>query len=132
SVVGAARAGSPGLRVDTAGCALLRTPRGITAQLTFGIDHGYRSRYEIVGSRGRVTVDRAFTPPADHSPVLHVEQGAGVLERALPPCDQVSGALRAFAAAARTGTVPDQAVCLRQAELLADIAASTPAPAGPS
>jgi dTDP-3,4-didehydro-2,6-dideoxy-alpha-D-glucose 3-reductase len=127
SVVGAVRSSGHGLCVDTAGSALLRTPYGVTAQLTFGLDHGYRSRYEIIGSRGRISVDRAFTPPADHTPVLRVEHDTTTRDLSVRPCDQVSAALKAFAAAARAGVGPDQGVCLRQAELLHDIAAASPA-----
>ncbi|WP_331719223.1 Gfo/Idh/MocA family oxidoreductase [Streptomyces sp. NBC_00158] len=109
--------GGPGRAVDTAGTALLRTPGGVTAQLAFGLDHGYRSAYEITGSEGRVIVDRAFTPPAGHPSQVRLERRTGTEEIALPPADQVLATVAAFAAAVRTGAAPDPAV-LRQAELL--------------
>ncbi|MFD3976295.1 Gfo/Idh/MocA family protein [Streptomyces cyaneofuscatus] len=121
SVTGAALSNGPGRHVDTAGAALLRTPEGVTAQLSFGLDHGYRSLYELVGSHGRITLDHAFTPPAGHVPVVRLENGDGTRELTLPAHDQVAAAVRAFAAAARAGTVPDSPTIRRQAELLADI-----------
>ncbi|GAA1887285.1 Gfo/Idh/MocA family oxidoreductase [Streptantibioticus ferralitis] len=109
-----------GRRVDTAGAVLLRGPGGVTAHLTFGMEHAYRSRYELSGSTGRILVDRAFTPPADHVPQILIESRAGTRSCPLPPDDQVANALSAFVSAVRTGT-PSSAECLAQADLLADI-----------
>ncbi|QTE01585.1 Gfo/Idh/MocA family protein [Streptomyces cyanogenus] len=118
-VLGAMLTQEPGRRVDTAGSALLRTPEGVGVQLTFGLDHGYRSAYEIWGSQGRITVERAFTPPADHRPLIRVER-RGVEEISLSPDDQVAATLRAFTAAVRDGAARDS-VCVRQAELLHEL-----------
>ncbi|MGI5456703.1 Gfo/Idh/MocA family protein [Streptomyces sp. CA-249302] len=120
----------PGRSVDTAGSALLSAPDGVGVQLTFGIDHAYGSRYEVWGSEGRLTVDRAFTPPADHRPVITLERRSGTERRELEPADQVLATVRAFAAAVTSGAHPDPRV-LRQAELLSDIRQSAfhPAPA---
>ncbi|MEU3301203.1 Gfo/Idh/MocA family oxidoreductase [Streptomyces sp. NPDC006678] len=119
-VLGATLTEGPDRRVDTAGSALLRTPEGVGVQLTFGLDHGYRSAYEIWGSEGRITVERAFTPPADHRPLVRIERRGGVEEITLSPDDQVTATLRAFTAAVRDGAAPDP-VCLRQAELLHEL-----------
>ncbi|MET9608688.1 Gfo/Idh/MocA family oxidoreductase [Streptomyces sp. NPDC006512] len=109
--------GGPGRAVDTAGTALLRTPEGVTAQLSFGLDHGYRSAYEITGSEGRVTVERAFTPPAGHPPTVRLERRTGVEEIGLAPDDQVLRTVAAFAADVRAAAGPEASL-LRQAELL--------------
>ncbi|MFI9721096.1 Gfo/Idh/MocA family protein [Streptomyces sp. NPDC052396] len=109
-VVGAHLANGPGREVDTAGAALLRTPEGVSAQLTFGMDHAYRNRYEFHGSRGTITVDRAFTPPADHVPVVRIETRDGVTERRLAPEDQVAATLAAFARAVREQEPADPSV----------------------
>lgn len=109
--------GGPGRAVDTSGTALLRTPEGVCAQLAFGLDHGYRSAYEITGSEGRITLDRAFTPPAGHVPRVLLERRTGTEEIALAPDDQVLRTVSAFAAAVRTAAAPDGASS-RQAELL--------------
>ncbi|MFE7283292.1 Gfo/Idh/MocA family protein [Streptomyces noursei] len=119
-VVGAALTHGAGRQVETAGGVLLRSATGVTAHLTFGLDHAYRSWYELCGSTGRLVVDHAFTPPADHAPVLRIERGTGSEELHLPPDDQVTNTLTAFAAAVRTPRQhpePDPMV-LRQAELL--------------
>ncbi|MGG2463928.1 Gfo/Idh/MocA family protein [Streptomyces sp. RGM 3693] len=124
-VVGAALTYGAGRHVETAGAALLHSATGITAHLTFGLDHAYRSWYEVCGSTGRIVVNHAFTPPADHAPLLRIERGTDTEELHLPPDDQVTNTLTAFAAAIRTPRPPapgewpePDAAVLRQAELL--------------
>ncbi|SEB30263.1 Predicted dehydrogenase [Amycolatopsis tolypomycina] len=107
--------------VESAGQALLCTADGVSASATFGIDHAYRSSYELWGSEGRLVLDHAFTPPAGHVPVLRLERRSGAEEIALPPDDQVANTLAAFAAAVRSGRLPDNDDVLRQAVLVDDI-----------
>ncbi|MEV7678919.1 hypothetical protein AB0O64_10255 [Streptomyces sp. NPDC088341] len=116
-VAGAVLSAGSARRVDTSGAVLLAAPSGVTAQLTFGLEHAYMSAYQVRGSEGRITVDRAFTPPADHVPVLRVARGSGVEELQLSPDDQVGNTVDAFAQAVRAGVHHDPD-CLRQARLL--------------
>ncbi|MFD7107044.1 Gfo/Idh/MocA family protein [Streptomyces celluloflavus] len=109
-----------GRAVDTSGAALLTTPGGVPAHLSFGLDHGYRSRYELVGSVGRLTLDRAFTPPPDHVPALLLERGPGSERITLAPDDQVANMLSAFAGAIRSPS-PVDTEPLVAAQLLDDI-----------
>ncbi|WP_339132312.1 Gfo/Idh/MocA family oxidoreductase [Streptomyces sp. f51] len=122
-VVGARLVRRAGREVETAGAALLATPGGVTAHLTFGMEHAYASRYELWGSEGRITVDRAFTPPADHVPVIGLHGGAGTEEIRLEPADQVAATVAAFVDAVREGSAPC-ADTLRQAVLLHDVRGS--------
>jgi predicted dehydrogenase len=116
-VIGAMLVTVPRWRVHTSGAALLHTPSGISAHLTFGLDHAYRSALELWGSTGRLVLDRAFTPPADHRPVLRIERSGGTEEVWLEPDDQVANTLTTFVTAVRVGAAPDE-VCLYQASLL--------------
>ncbi len=121
-VCGAALHTPEGREVETWGGALLTRRDGVTAQLEFGIGGGYRSRYELCGSTGRITVSRAFTPPAGHRPTIEVETAQGVEQRELDADDQVANTVSAFAAAVRgTGPAPDHDAVRQQAGLLADI-----------
>ncbi|NBM17014.1 Gfo/Idh/MocA family protein [Streptomyces sp. GC420] len=120
-VVGARFSQGPGRRVETSGAALLSTPGGVTAQITFGMEHAYRSVYELWGSGGGITVDRAFTPPGDHATVIRLHRGGNVEEIRLDPFDQVAATVTAFATAVRARTVPDNRDTLRQAALLDEI-----------
>ncbi len=95
------------LRVDVGGSALLAGPAGRTAQVTFGMRHGYRSRYELTGDKGRITALWAYTPPAGHAPVLRIESGSGVEERVLPPDDQFAAVVRRFVSRVRDGVPSD-------------------------
>ena len=119
-VAGAILDRADGHDIETGGAALLRGPDGTTAQLTFGIGFGYRSQYEIAGSEGRITVDRAFTPPADHLPVLRLERQGHEERIVLEANDQVARTVREFAALVRegAGTSVDHRATLRQALLL--------------
>ncbi|MGW7416042.1 Gfo/Idh/MocA family protein [Streptomyces sp. NPDC054863] len=131
-VAGAVLSAEPGRRVETSGAVLLRRADGVVAQLTFGMAHAYRSRYELCGSEGRITVDRAFTPPADHAPRLLLENASGSETVTLPAENQVAAALTAFAAAVRGDrTADDTADLLAQAHLLAGIRRVAGWPAGP-
>ncbi|MEV5374527.1 Gfo/Idh/MocA family oxidoreductase [Streptomyces nondiastaticus] len=92
------------LGVDTGGAALLRTAAGVTAQLTFGMENAYRSSYELWGSTGRISVHRAFTPPAEHRPVIRVERPEGVEEITLAADDQFARVVGTFARSVLDGT----------------------------
>ncbi|MFE3387105.1 Gfo/Idh/MocA family protein [Streptomyces anulatus] len=125
-LVGATARRGPSDTVDTAGTALLDGGDGLALQLGYGLDHTYRSTYTLWGSTGRITVDRAFTPPADHQPVIQLER-AGVLTRlTLPADDQAGNAVTAFAHAVRTRARPAPEI-QRQAELLEAISLSSTA-----
>ncbi|MGA5595045.1 Gfo/Idh/MocA family protein [Streptomyces cellulosae] len=120
TVAGAVLSRGAGHQVDTAGAVVLRTPQGITAQLSFGMAHAYRSSYELHGSEGRIIVERAYTPPSDHVPLVRLESAAGARTLRLAPDDQVTATLTAFVAAIRARAQPDPAV-LRLAQLLEQV-----------
>lgn len=120
-VMGAALSHHPDFPVDVGGAALLRTPEEVTAHIEFGLDHAYSSVYTLCGSSGRITVDRAFTPPADFRPSVRLERGSGVEEVTLAPHDQVHATIAAFAAAVRRGTCIGREESLRQSELLDEL-----------
>ena len=110
-----------GQPVESAGQALLCTRSGVGAYLAFGLDHAYRSGYELWGSEGRIIVEHAFTPPADHVPVVRVERQSDVEEILLTPDDQAANTLDAFATAVESGQLPVNDGALRQAVLVDDI-----------
>ena len=119
-VVGAILTVGDGQRVDTSGAALLRAAGGVSAHLSFGLEHAYVSAYTLHGSEGRISVDRAFTPPADHTPVVRIDSGQHTQLERLEPDDQVANIVAAFTAAVRAGQAPPDD-CVRQAELLDDV-----------
>lgn len=102
-VAGACLRADPALGIDVAGSALLHDADGVMAQLGFGFAHAYRSRYELWGSEGRITLDRAFTPPPGHRPVVRIERQDHLEERVLPADDQFANIAGEFARAILDG-----------------------------
>jgi NDP-hexose-3-ketoreductase len=102
------------------GEVLLHTPTGVCAQLTFGMEHSYRSSWEFSGSDGRLRMDRVFTAPAHHRPVVCVERQDRREETTLPADDQLGNTLRWFVAAVRGDVDPGPALetALRHAALV--------------
>jgi len=89
--------------VDVGGAALLVRPDGVHAHVTFGMEHAYRCEYELWGTAGRLRLDRAYTPPEDHRPVVRIERPDGVRDQECEPDDQFANVLHAFVDEVRTG-----------------------------
>ncbi len=119
AVAGASLVVDDALGVDIGGTALLHRPDGVSARLAFGLHHFYVNDYHLLGSTGRIAVDRAFTPPADLATRITVTGPAGTEELAHAPEDQCANTVAAFVTAIRTGTPDDShATTLRQAALI--------------
>lgn len=97
-VVGSTTRRHPQHGVEVSGAALLATPDGATAHLTWGMEHSYRSVYELWGSAGRVVVEWAYTPTATHAPIVRIERQNHHERLTLPADDQFGNTLRAFVA----------------------------------
>lgn len=89
--------------VDLGGSALLRRADGVTAALSFGLDHAYQCEYQLVGSAGRIRLERAFTPPATLAPTVWWDGPDGTERLSLPAEDQCAATLAAFVAAIGSG-----------------------------
>lgn len=109
--------------VDIRGSVLLRRGPGVDALLTFGMDHLYRSRYELWGREGRLAVDSAFTPAPAHQPVIRLEFADRAEELRLPASDQAAATLEAFVGNVTSGVADPAAAraSVRIAELLAQV-----------
>lgn len=82
--------------VDLYGNATLRNASGLTAQLAFGMDNAYQCRLEVWGSKGTLTADRIFTPPADLAPKLTIQNNDGTRVIDIEPDDQFCNSLSVF------------------------------------
>nr|WP_062333272.1 Gfo/Idh/MocA family oxidoreductase [Herbidospora sakaeratensis] len=125
-VVGAVFRHDPDLDVVTSGNVLLSTPHGVAAQLTFGMEHSYHNAYRLIGSTGQILLDRVFTPPETHNPVVRIERQDSREELVLPADHQFANVVAAFARAVLTGedVTPQQEGSLRQARLIEEIRAA--------
>ena len=93
--------------VDMAGHALLVSENGVFADLEFGFQHAYRSRYALWGDAAQLSLERAFTPPAEHRPVLRLEEKDHAEEFTLDASHQFRDSLASFAGAVREGRTPE-------------------------
>lgn len=79
------------------GSAFLKNKNGIGAQITFGFDNYYQCNYEIIGSKGKITVNRAFTPRENFSPTILLERNGKEDELiVVDPCDHFQKAMEEF------------------------------------
>ncbi|TDV54945.1 Gfo/Idh/MocA family protein [Actinophytocola oryzae] len=103
TVAGSVLRTDPKYGVDVAGSALLSTSDGFTAELSFGFEHAFRSMYALWGTKGRLSLPLAFTPPDDHVPVVRIEDENGVREVPLAADRQFVNIAAAFARTVREG-----------------------------
>jgi len=112
----------PGSDVDMGGAALLRSDEGIVSQVAFGFDNFYQCNYEIWGSAGKITVERAFTPPPTFSPRVILERQGEREEFDLPPDDHFRNILLEFARCVAEGSFETHwEACLNQARLIQQV-----------
>ena len=83
-------------RVDIRGSALLDFGAGQTAQLAFGFDNVYRNSYAVWGTKGQVTLSRAFSIPPSFAATLILEQQGYREEQTLKPFDQFAAEIEGF------------------------------------
>jgi NDP-hexose-3-ketoreductase len=119
-VIGSVLRLHPTRGVDVAGHALLCTPSGITAELSFGFDHAYRSCYSLWGDHARLTLDRAFTPPPTRRPLVRIESPDQTEELSFPAEHQFEVITESFAQSVLQGAdyTPQAEAITRQAELV--------------
>ncbi|QFU87523.1 Gfo/Idh/MocA family protein [Amycolatopsis sp. YIM 10] len=110
------------LGVDVGGAALLTSPDGVPAQLSFGFGRAYRCACTLWGSEGRLTLSRVYSAPPGLAPPLLLERQGTTEERALPADNQFRKIFRAFADAVAAGT-DTGAEILTQAALVESVRA---------
>lgn len=59
--------------VDIFGGAYLKSKTGVFSEVAFGFDNFYQCNYELWGSKGKITAQRAFTPTAHFKPTITLE-----------------------------------------------------------
>ncbi|MEU8471259.1 Gfo/Idh/MocA family oxidoreductase [Streptomyces sp. NPDC029006] len=126
-VVGSTLRLDPERGVDVAGSALLASPRGATAELSFGFEHSYRSHCSLWGGTGRLVLEQPFSPPATARPVTRLARQDHLQHFVLGAEDQFARVADHFAhltrgpAAARE---EEYTQILRQAALLSAVRAA--------
>lgn len=82
--------------VDLFGSAMLCNEKGLTAQVSFGMDNSYRCELEIWGSKGYLSAPRFFTPPADFEAQIFIKKGMEEQILKVEPDDQFLRIIQKF------------------------------------
>ncbi|MBN2048635.1 MAG: Gfo/Idh/MocA family oxidoreductase [Anaerolineaceae bacterium] len=121
-VFGASRQMDAASGVDIAGSADLWNGDGVVSQVAFGFDHFYQCNYELWGSKGKIVVERAFTPPPSYSPKVVLERQGEREVFQLPPDHHFRNMLVEFARGVREeGYALHWEALLDQAKLLQQV-----------
>jgi predicted dehydrogenase len=117
-LLGSAMFIDPNTDADIAGNAQLVSNGQVGIQLAWGFDHFYQCGYEILGTKGKITTNRSFTPAASFQPTLRMETPGDVQEMLLDADNHFVNILTAFAGFISTGNheIPIAAV-QQQAQL---------------
>ena len=98
----------PEMRTDRLTSAILDFPSG-QATFTCSTQTAYHQRIWLIGTTGRIDVDRAINPPTDQPSRILVDDnpsdptGAGVVAEMIPTCDQFTIQGDLFSRAIREG-----------------------------
>ena len=78
---------SEGHEVEIRGSVLLNFGNNRTASLAFGFNNMYQNRYAIWGTKGIVTLDRAFSTSPEHQSVCTLEQQGNTRNFTMEGCN---------------------------------------------
>jgi len=93
--------------VDDAFALTIKFAGGEIAQLYTAFGVNYRSRYAVVGTAGRIELERAFAVAPDAKTVLNLETSAGVEKITLDAADQFRLMIEDFCATITGSTAND-------------------------
>ena len=82
--------------VDIHGGAYLTGENGEISEVAFGMDNFYQCNYELWGSEGKITADRAYTAPPGFKPKITLEYQDGIEEWDMDADNHFINLLRAF------------------------------------
>lgn len=91
--------------VDIHGAALFDFGQGRSAVLGFGFDNMYRNTYEVWGTKGVLSLTRAFSNPPSLEASMVITRQDGMQEHSLPAADHFVCQVDAFCAGAGDATV---------------------------
>ncbi|MGK0369812.1 MAG: putative dehydrogenase [Glaciecola sp.] len=119
SVKSAAMNTPSGYAVDITGGIFATNSKGVVAQLAYGFNNFYQCNYEVWGTKGKITVLRAFTSPPGFSPTIIIEKQGEREERVLSPDNHYGNMLTHCAKCIDTSSFTDEyKQLIEQAELI--------------
>jgi NDP-hexose-3-ketoreductase len=84
------------LDVDIYGGAIMSNDKEQIAHVSFSFDNYYQCVYEIWGTKGKITADRAFTPPPNFAPTIVLENQNHRQEFVINPDNHFANILKEF------------------------------------
>ena len=121
--------------VDIYGDVLLESAEGVVVQASFGFNYFYQCNYEFLGTRGKLTMDRAYTPPPGFRPTARLECQDNTQIITLPADNHYLNMIDHFAGlvSERRDPSPQLEAILRQATYLEEVRnGASPQPPAPS
>jgi predicted dehydrogenase len=85
-----------GHNVEIRGAIMLNFGKSRTAQSVFGFNNMYQNKYEIWGTKGKLSLTRAFAVPRDFSSSLTLEKQGLTKDIKMPICDHFSNQFTNF------------------------------------
>jgi len=82
--------------VEIRGSAMLDFENGRTAHVVFGFNNMYQNKYIIWGTKGVITLDRAFSLPPGFRSTLTLEQQGSKQEFLMDPCNHFIEEIKYF------------------------------------
>jgi predicted dehydrogenase len=82
--------------VDMNGCVTLVNENSQIAQIFFGYGSYYQCFYEVLGSQGKIFVDRAFTAPPEYTPSVILEKSNSLKKLKIPKDNHFKGIVEEF------------------------------------
>ncbi len=112
-----------GYDVDLYGSAALVNDAGTTAQVSFGMDNGYRCELEVWGSRGILRTGRILTAPDGFVPTAEITDGEGTETVSLSPDDTFGKSIERFCECVRDKAAREEnyRTIMRQAHLVEEM-----------
>ena len=82
--------------VEIRGTAMLNFGNSKTAHLVFGFNNMYQNKYSIWGTKGIISLERAFALPPDFKSTLVLKKQGEVKEFSMEPCNHFIEEIRYF------------------------------------
>ena len=89
--------------LDMHGSIMMDFGNSQTALLSFGMNNSYKNSYSIWGTKGEITLLRAFSIPEHHIPICRIVNQGLVREYQLQPCNHFVEELKFFASTVNSG-----------------------------
>jgi NDP-hexose-3-ketoreductase len=96
-LIGSTLSSQDDYEVDMGGSATFTNKKGQISQVVFKFNSHYQNTWEFFGTKAKIIVDRAYTPPPGFAPVVRIERQNHREEITLSPDNHYINKLRHFA-----------------------------------